>query len=53
MKILFLSETTQCDDRFLYLKALVEALADNDYEPTIIFTTSGAPSDQVRPGRRR
>jgi len=47
MKILFLSETTQCDDRFLYLKALVEALADNDYEPTIIFTTSGAPSDHT------
>lgn len=47
MKILFLLESTRCDDAFLYTKALVEALSADGYEPKIAFTTGGTPSDHT------
>lgn len=47
MKVLFLLETTRCDDRFLYLKPLLEDLSGAGYEPSLVFTTIGAPSDHT------
>ena len=47
MKLLFLLESTLLDDYFLYVKALVDALADDGYEPKIAFTTRGTPSDHT------
>lgn len=47
MKLLFLLESTGLDDYFLYTKALVEDLSGDGYEPSIVFTTHGAPSDHT------
>lgn len=47
MKLLFLLESTGLDDYFLYTKALVEDLSGDGYEPSIVFTTNGAPSDHT------
>lgn len=47
MKLLFLLESTGLDDYFMYTKALVEDLSGDGYEPSIVFTTNGAPSDHT------
>ena len=45
MKILFLLENTNNNDEFRYTRALVDALAQDGYEPSICFTTSGTKWD--------
>lgn len=47
MKILFLVESTEMSDSYLYLKAVVEALAADDYDCKIAFTTRGTPADHT------
>lgn len=47
MKLLLLLENTQCNDEFLYSKALLEVLAKDGYEVSLVFISGGTPSDHT------
>lgn len=47
MKLLFLLENTNLDNRFAYTRAVVKALAADGHEPKIAFTTGGTPADHA------